>query len=83
VSITFGPNGNLYIADSGAHTIRMMTPLGSAVTTPTITTFAGTPGTAGLVDGVGTNARFNAPTGVAFDKNGNLTLQIQEIIGYE
>lgn len=71
VSIALGPNGNLYIADYHNNAIRMMTPLGAQPTPLSVTTFAGN-GTAGLVDGVGTNARFNGPTGVTFDKDGNL-----------
>ena len=73
ISITLGPNGNLYIADLENHAIRVMTPLGAQPIACNVTTFAGSNvAVAGLVDGVGTDARFNAPTGVAFDKNGNL-----------
>jgi hypothetical protein len=59
--------GNLYIADSGSHRIRMVTPLG------TISTFAGT-GTSGFSgDGASAgNATLNAPKSVAFDGAGNL-----------
>ena len=59
--------GNLYIADSGNHRIRKVTPAG------TISTFAGN-GTAGFAGdgGPATNANLNGPTGVAVDAAGNL-----------
>lgn len=59
-------SGNLYIADRENHTIRMVTPAGVA------TTFAGRAGEPGSADGVGAGARFNGPTGLAIDANGNV-----------
>jgi sugar lactone lactonase YvrE len=56
--------GNLYIADSANNRIRKIT--GS-----TVTTFAGT-GTATYLDGIGTNASFNNPMGLAIDSSNNL-----------
>ncbi len=38
----------------------------------TITTLAGLPGSSGSVDGGGSSARFNSPTGVAIDAAGNV-----------
>jgi sugar lactone lactonase YvrE len=58
--------GNLYVADSGNNTIRMITPAG------VVTTIGGTPGVVGCEDGIGAAARFNYPIGVAFDSAGNL-----------
>ncbi len=52
--------GNIFIADSGNHSIRMIT------TSGVVTTIAGN-GTSGYVNGHGTNARFNAPIGIATD----------------
>lgn len=48
--------------------------IGSAVAAPTytFTTLAGLASTPGRVDGVGTVARFDHPTGLAFDSAGNL-----------
>ena len=57
---------NVYVADSGNDTIRMITPDG------TVSTLAGTAGTAGSTDGAGNTALFDAPSGVAVDKSGNV-----------
>ncbi len=58
--------GNLYVTDSGNQTIRKVTPGG------VVTTVAGSPGLSGLADGTGSAARFNMPSGIAVDGNGNL-----------
>jgi len=58
--------GNLYVSDSGNHTIRTITPAGA------VSTLAGTAGETGSADGVGAQARFYFPTGVAADKAGNV-----------
>lgn len=57
--------GSIYIADTSNHTIRRM--LGS-----TVTTYAGTAGVSGSLNGNGANARFNYPNGIAGDNSGNL-----------
>jgi sugar lactone lactonase YvrE len=57
--------GNLYVADTGNHAIRLVTPEG------VVTTVAGD-GRAGYKDGAGRAAQFNAPVGVAVDSSGNL-----------
>ncbi len=57
--------GNLYVADTGNHAIRKVTPQG------VVTTLAGD-GTVGLREGPGLQARFNAPMGVAVDATGNV-----------
>jgi sugar lactone lactonase YvrE len=59
-------NGTLYVADSGNHTIRMVTQTG------VVTTVAGRAGQSGSTDGARTTARFNGPYGVATDGSGNL-----------
>ena len=58
--------GAMYIADSQNHTIRFMAADG------TVSTYAGTPGTPGLTDGLGSAARFNQPNGIALGPNGTL-----------
>ena len=56
---------NLYVADSGNHAIRLVTPAG------VVSTLAGT-GAAGKADGPAVSATFNAPMGVAVDGAGNV-----------
>lgn len=58
--------GNFFVADSGNHAIRKITPAGS------VSTFAGAVGLEGFADGVGLAARFNRPFSLAFDRSGNL-----------
>jgi len=58
--------GNVYVADSGNHTIRKITSAGL------VSTIAGRPTFPGSADGAGSDARFNTPQGVAVDNAGNL-----------
>lgn len=58
--------GNLYVADRGNCAIRKMTPAAE------VTTLAGNPFSCGSTDGVGDAARFNNPTGLAVDVDGNV-----------
>jgi len=58
--------GNIFVADTGNSTIRKIMPNGE------VTTLAGLAGTSGTADGSGKEARFNNPTGVAVDRDGNL-----------
>jgi sugar lactone lactonase YvrE len=58
--------GNLYVADSGNDEIRKIDVSGN------VTTIAGSPGSFGSADGVGTAARFDHPEGIAVDAAGNL-----------
>lgn len=63
-------SGNVYIADMGNHAIRVVS------TSNIISTYAGTPKTAGFSGdgGAATAAKLNTPRGVAFDNNGNLLI---------
>jgi len=58
-------DGNLVVADSCNHCIRLVTPQGQ------VSTLAGT-GKKGYKDGNGTDAQFNEPFGVAVETNGNI-----------
>jgi sugar lactone lactonase YvrE len=58
--------GNIYVADTGNHSIRKITQGG------VVTTIAGSSGAAGKSDGVGTLATFSFPYGVAVDTAGNI-----------
>ena len=60
---------NVFIADMYNNVIRKLTPSG---TNWTVSTIAGLAGTSGTNDGTGTNARFNAPYGIAVDGGGNV-----------
>ena len=64
--LTVDDRGNIYVADTGNNTIRKITPTG------VVTTLAGLAGTPGTTDGVGADARFNSPGGVAVDGAGNI-----------
>lgn len=70
---SFGPSGvavcadgTIFVADTGNHEIRKITPEG------VVTTLAGLAGAQGSKDAAGTVARFSAPGGAAMDKDGNL-----------
>ena len=62
-----GPKGiasdgtNLYLADTGNHTIRKV-----VIATGAVTTIAGSAGQVGSADGTAAAARFNQPYGIAF-----------------
>lgn len=60
-------DGNVYVADSGNHTLRKV-----VLATGATSTIAGQVGVAGSADGVGTAAQFNNPRGLAVDAAGNL-----------
>lgn len=65
-AIVADASGNFFVADSQNHAIRKITKLGA------VTTFAGQLGVSGTANGSGTDAQFNSPSGLAFDKSGNL-----------
>jgi sugar lactone lactonase YvrE len=62
--ITIDTVGNLYVADSVNNRIRKITPAGK------VSTIAG--GERGFADGIGGDASFYSPTGIAIDAVGNL-----------
>lgn len=65
-SVAVDPNGTVYVTDSFNHTIRKVTQAG------VVTTFAGSSGYSGFLNGTGTGALFNKPNGVTVGTDGNL-----------
>ncbi len=63
--LCFDPSDNLYVCDHKGFTIRKISSGG------TVTTFAGTAGTSGSINGTGTAATFNEPISIAMDSLGN------------
>ncbi|MBG6129080.1 sugar lactone lactonase YvrE [Aquimarina sp. EL_43] len=57
-------SGNVYVSDYGNHRIRKVTPTG------VVTNLAG--GSPGFADGTGLNARFNHPSGLTVNSNGDI-----------
>ena len=64
--VALDPLTNIYVADTGNNVIRKITPGG------VVTTYAGQPGGVGFSNGVGKNALFNSPLGVAVDSATNV-----------
>ncbi|WP_277557736.1 SMP-30/gluconolactonase/LRE family protein [Ereboglobus sp. PH5-10] len=64
--LTADAAGNIYFADTGNHTIRVLVADGEIVT------LAGTPGVSGLRDGSAATALFNAPQAVTLSPEGTL-----------
>jgi sugar lactone lactonase YvrE len=62
--VAVNASGIIYVADRDNHKIRKITPAG------VVTTFAGS--TIGSQDGNGTSAKFNWPTSLTVDPNGNV-----------
>jgi len=76
-ALAIAPDGAILVADSDNHVIRRIenNPPGWAVTV-----YAGTPETPGFRDGAALSARFTRPTGIAFDRAGNL--YVSEVGGH-
>jgi len=64
--LAFDKSGNLYVSDTGNHTIRKITPDGI------VSTLAGLAGEWGSADGVGSTARFTTLDGIGVDRSGNV-----------
>jgi hypothetical protein len=68
VGLAFG-GGQLWVSDNTNCTVRAID-----VASARVSTFAGTAGLRGTLDGVGAAARFSVPSGMAFDGQGTLYL---------
>jgi len=66
IGLAVDASGNVYVADKGNNVIRMITPAG------VVSTLAGLNTTVSQIDGTGTAATFNTPTGIAVDATGNV-----------
>jgi DNA-binding beta-propeller fold protein YncE len=67
-------NGNIYVTDAGAHSIRVLSPNGM------VRTWVGKSATCGFVDGSGAAARFCNPGGLVCDASGSLLVVDQNFI---
>jgi sugar lactone lactonase YvrE len=65
IGLAVDQKGNLYVADTGNHTIRKITLDGD------VTTVSGAAGVSGSSDGDAQSARYNVPRNIAFDDLGN------------
>lgn len=65
VGVVVDNNLNVFVTEFDNHTIRKISPTGN------VSTFAGN-GSPGFVNSTGTDARFNMPTGIDVDSEGNL-----------
>ena len=63
---------NVYVTDVLNQTVRRVTAAG------VVTTLAGLNQTSGYIDGLGSQARFNQPYGIAVDSRGNLYISDEE-----
>ena len=65
-ALVLDSRGNIFVADRNNSLIRKIAPDG------TVTTVAGTVGSTGSTDALGTRAKFRNPSGLAIDSGGNL-----------
>jgi sugar lactone lactonase YvrE len=66
IGVALGADGSLYVADSGNHTLRVISPAG------VVSTLAGSPGRYGAADGIADAARFDTPHGITVSAAGAL-----------
>ena len=68
-----GKDGTIYVADTGNHCIRAISPTG------TVSVYAGSPTASGSTTGTRLQARFTQPMGLAIDPDGSLLIADPEI----
>ncbi len=66
LAVAVDSSGNVYVADSGNSTIRIIN------TSGIVSTLAGLAGVTGSIDDFGSRARFDTPSGLTVDSSGNL-----------
>ncbi len=66
IGVAVDASGNVFVADASNNVIRKITSAG------VVSTFAGSAGSFGSTNGIGSAARFKAPSGVAVDAAGNV-----------
>ena len=64
--VAVNADGTIYVAEPRIHTVRQISPAG------VVSTLAGSPGAQGGQDGAGAAARFDGPSGLALDGEGNV-----------
>lgn len=64
--VAMNPTGNLFVADSFSHTVRRLSGAGD------VSTYSGTAGTSGYLDGPAASARYAVPWGIAVDSSGTI-----------
>lgn len=64
--VAVNDKGSIYVADTRNHTIRKIDSAGNVIT------YAGKASKNGLVDGIGADALFNKPSGIAVDNEDNV-----------
>jgi streptogramin lyase len=64
--IVVAPDGTLFVTDTGNHTIRCISANGD------VSTIAGIAGQSDFANGIGSDARFNSPLGIARSTSGTL-----------
>lgn len=66
-AIAFDKDGNLFVADSGSHTVKKVN-----LENGEVELIAGTENEKGFADGDAKSAKFNAPVGIAVSENGKI-----------
>jgi DNA-binding beta-propeller fold protein YncE len=70
VGVSISPNGLFaLVTDQGTHLIRQI-----VLSTASVSTLAGVAGSAGATNGIGTNSKFNGPSGVSISPDGLFAL---------